>query len=355
MHTETVRNIVKVENVKFERNIQIQRSLPKYVKDSIFTHHFLSFNSFKRRIHRTHFNKFMGLLNQKRNERISTVKNIRYTYFPKFNKFCYNRIAAVGGETVDSHINISVIPENFDINKSNASLEQVNKKWFINLSDKVIPKEVSLLLQFGDRFCLPNSINKKTAIHEFIKDIESNVKYHNYDKLTAIRNIAIPQFYKYLKSSPKQNGLDNKIINMYNITERFCKNNKDIIFTRADKGNMTVAMQRSFYIERMEEMLSDEDTYSVIRKNPIKNIENTLNNILKKWLQCNYITKQQYYKFHSSDSKLPKAYGLPKIHKHNTPFRIIVSSINTALYSLASYLQNIIFDSLENAIGFCEK
>jgi len=55
MHTETVRNIVKVENVKFERNIQIQRSLPKYVKDSIFTHHFLSFNSFKRRIHRTHW------------------------------------------------------------------------------------------------------------------------------------------------------------------------------------------------------------------------------------------------------------------------------------------------------------
>jgi len=66
-------------------------------------------------------------------------------------------------------------------------------------------------------------------------------------------------------------------------------------------------------------------------------------------LDNNFIIKQQYFKLRSSDSILPRAYGLPKIHKHNTPFRIIVSSVNTALYSLASYLQNVISDSLENA------
>jgi len=207
-----------LNNVVDSLTREIQHSLPTYVKDSIFTHHFRSFNNFKHKIYRTHFNKLMGLLNQKRSKRISSVKNISYTYFPKVNKFCYNKFTAINDEAVDSHINISVSPENFDINKSNAALEQVNKKWFINLSDKVIPREVSMLLQFGDRFCLPNSINKKTAIHEFIKDIESNMKYHNSDKLTAIRNIAIPQFYKYLKSSHIQNRLDNKIINMYNIT-----------------------------------------------------------------------------------------------------------------------------------------
>jgi len=161
---------------------EIQHSLPPYIRDSIFTHHFHSFDNFKHRIFRTHFNKLRGLLNQKRNQRISSVKNISYTYFPNVNKFCYNKFTATNDEAVDSHINISVSPENFDINKSNTSLEQVNKKWFINLSDKVIPHEVSMLLQFGDRFCLPNSINKKTAIHEFIKDIESNMKYHNSDK-----------------------------------------------------------------------------------------------------------------------------------------------------------------------------
>jgi len=46
----------------------------------------------------------------------------------------------------------------------------------------------------------------------------------------------------------------------------------------------------------------------------------------------------------SSDASLPKAYGLPKIHKENLSFRIIVSSINTALYKIGSLLQKIISD-----------
>lgn len=43
---------------------------------------------------------------------------------------------------------------------------------------------------------------------------------------------------------------------------------------------------------------------------------------------------------------LPKAYGLSKIQKVNIPFRIIVSSINTALYPLATFLHKTIKDRL---------
>jgi len=56
--------------------------------------------------------------------------------------------------------------------------------------------------------------------------------------------------------------------------------------------------------------------------------------------------KQSYFFMHSTDSILPKAYGLTKIHKENYPFRIIVSSINTALYPLASFIHRIIYTSL---------
>jgi len=44
----------------------------------------------------------------------------------------------------------------------------------------------------------------------------------------------------------------------------------------------------------------------------------------------------------SSDALLP--YELPKIHKENLSFRIIDSSINTALYEIGSLLQKIISD-----------
>jgi len=48
----------------------------------------------------------------------------------------------------------------------------------------------------------------------------------------------------------------------------------------------------------------------------------------------------------SSDSLLPKAYGLPKLHKDNVPLRLIVSSINTSLYPIAKFLNKIISSSI---------
>jgi len=97
----------------------------------------------------------------------------------------------------------------------------------------------------------------------------------------------------------------------------------------------------------MEALLKDVDTYTVVKKNPIKSIENNFNNILKKWLHNEYISKLQYLKLRSSDFNLPKAYDLSKVHKINFPYRIIVSSVDTALYSLSSFLQDIISISLE--------
>jgi len=59
-----------------------------------------------------------------------------------------------------------------------------------------------------------------------------------------------------------------------------------------------------------------------------------------------YIFKQSYFSMYLIDSILSKAYGLSKIHKENYPFRIIVSSVNTILYPLASFLHKIIYSSL---------
>jgi len=62
-------------------------------------------------------------------------------------------------------------------------------------------------------------------------------------------------------------------------------------------------------------MLKDSTTYEIIGKNPVKNVEQKLNNILKRWFTLGYISKQELYSLKSSDCLLPKAYGLSKIHK----------------------------------------
>jgi len=125
----------------------------------------------------------------------------------------------------------------------------------------------------------------------------------------------------------------------------FCKNNPNILFTKADKGNITVAINREEYTNKMESMLQDKNTYIIIKKNPMKSLERKLNHLLMNWFQKSFITKQTYFSLFLSDSILPK-YGFPKIHKKNYPYRIIVSSINTVLYPLASFLQIIISNSL---------
>jgi len=227
---------------------------------------------------------------------------------------------------------LAIDPEKFT-KKFNSPLEHTNKKWFLNLTNKMIPPEVTRLLQFGEKFCMPIYFNKKLAIHEFIKDVESNMSVRNSNKQTMIRSITIPHFYKFLKSSPTNNYIDLKLDRMHNATKEFCRNNPNVIFTRADKGNITVALDRGDYIKKIEDLLNDTNTYTITKKNPIKSIETNLNNLFKNWLHKSFISKQQFYKLRSSDSLLPKAYGLPKVHKINTPFRLIVSSIKHLQYS----------------------
>jgi len=46
-----------------------------------------------------------------------------------------------------------------------------------------------------------------------------------------------------------------------------------------------VALDKDSYIEKIQEMLNDSNTYSKINKNPIKKIEKTLNDSLKYWYE----------------------------------------------------------------------
>lgn len=63
----------------------------------------------------------------------------------------------------------------------------------------------------------------------------------------------------------------------------FLRRHKEIMVTKADKGNITVAMLVTEYRLKMENMLSDITTYSIIDKDPTSQITNYLGDTLKKW------------------------------------------------------------------------
>jgi len=113
-------------------------------------------------------------------------------------------------------------------------------------------------------------------------------------------------------------------------------------------------MDLTEYKDRMKKIFSDSDTYNIIQKDPIKKLSNNLRNLLSGWLKKEYIDIRVYRKLMFTDGSLPRAYGLPKLHKRDYPLRVIISSLKSPLYELACYLHNIIKNSIpDTASSVC--
>jgi len=54
-----------------------------------------------------------------------------------------------------------------------------------------------------------------------------------------------------------------------------------------------------------------------------------LRNLLTRWKNFSYISTKKYKALYRSEGILPRAYGLPKIHKPGIPYRLIISSIDS--------------------------
>ncbi|KYQ51610.1 hypothetical protein ALC60_09284 [Trachymyrmex zeteki] len=122
------------------------------------------------------------------------------------------------------------------------------------------------------------------------------------------------------------------------------------IVTKADKGNVTVALNKDNYIEKMEEIVSDNNTYEVINKDPIKKLTSDLRSLLVRWKGKKFFDST-YRRLLTTDDIILRAYGLTKIHKQGNPLRIIWRStmsvwhgrnniVNDSILEAPSYIKN---------------
>ena len=87
---------------------------------------------------------------------------------------------------------------------------------------------------------------------------------------------------------------DINFANKLKVAKQFLKNNPDIFFTNADKGNLTVCLKKSTYDTKMTDLLSNTSTYIPITRNPFKNLQSSTSNILKR-LSDNDFLKYKFY------------------------------------------------------------
>jgi len=139
--------------------------------------------------------------------------------------------------------------------------------------------------------------------------------------------------------SSKKDTINDRLYTLEKQTLSFFKKYDNIILTRVDKSNITVALDRNNYIREIEAMLQDSNIYITVKEDPTKSIIGSLRKLLTRWKNANFIPTTIHRIMTKSDGLLPKAYGLPKVHKPNCPFRIIISSVDSPLHAIASFLQ----------------
>jgi len=339
-------NNLKKEVLTIVRNLS--DTIPIYIWNEIYNTNVRQFDKLNEKLLDSYHKKLTWLIRKNKRDIISKIKEIKYQVHlnKDKNEINYRQNTKDKFKGLDNNVvSVSIDPKKFEY-KNLGNWPGTNKKWFINLTNKTIPEEVSNLLQLGEGFSFPFYKNKGKAVFEFIKDIEGRDSCKNSDQRLKIRNTLVTELQRFLDNNQYINNIQKELEYFLKKTKEFCKDNVDIIFTKADKGNMTVALERTYYTENVNLMLKDSTTYEIINKNPVKSVELKLNNILKRWLMMGYISKQESFRLRASDSSLSKAYGLPKIHKKNIPFRIIVSSINSTLHSFAHFLHKILSRSL---------
>ncbi len=140
---------------------------------------------------------------------------------------------------------------------------------------------------------------------------------------------------------------------------RTLKKDNSRVILPADKGSMTVVIDREDYVRLENDLLNDEGTYRPLELDPTPEISAELVDKFRKINRSGKIDKEEYKKLYQSSGSVPLFYGLPKIHKDPVRLRPITSCIDSVDESLAKHLTSILqplcHEPLKNSMQFVKK
>lgn len=228
------------------------------------------------------------------------------------------------------------------------TLKQINSssKWFKNVSNIQIPDDIRSFLSLGPRFSVEIP-KKEVSVQKLLADVDNIInRFQGENRQNILRAKTTYLITEFLKKTP---DITNNFQSLYYKTKKFLKDNPELLILKADKGNVTVAMNKHTYGELAESILGDEKYYKKINKNPTITIQNKCNEKIKQLASKQYITQDVAKSLYNYNAVPPRFYGLPKVHKQELSLRPIVSSINTPTSKLSTYIANILNASFDDS------
>ncbi|KAL6423075.1 hypothetical protein ACFW04_010509 [Cataglyphis niger] len=201
-----------------------------------------------------------------------------------------------------------LVPSHIQNLKVNISFYS-NSVILVNIRNKNVPERVLELLSLDDNFGLPlqqsHKMDRISIALETVKNLETNHLHISNELIETTRISIANSLERFLCKNKHINYVDRYILGGFSLCKEFLRNNDDIFVTKADKGHVTVVMDKKDYLEKMEYILNDQST------------------ICHDWT----------------------LWRLPKIHKTGFPLRIIISSLSSPLYNISKYIHDILLNS----------
>lgn len=237
---------------------------------------------------------------------------------------------------------------NVDDEKQNNTNNEIDKLVY-NKSDIVLESEEYDLLKKGLNFALPA---RRNPTNDVIVDVETSIKFNaTFPGKQLVRCLT----EKLIKNELVDYKISDRSAKHYKILDGLKK--KDCVFTKADKGNAVVILNKGDYFEGMNLHIK-ESAYIEIKKNPLLKLIRESTAIIKSCI-LEVFPKLHNLMFRNSNPTLPRMYGLPKIHKEGNKFRPIVSNTGSPTEKISKWLVSEFKNlsppegfSVDNSLGF---
>ena len=317
---------------------------------------FMRFKLYKQSLHRKKFYKNwqLFLLTEEikcTKLRLNNLQKKLYDCEVKFNRFFTSTIDHTFLKCNISKINFSTINSIKDKHKQKLArlgitndLYPIEKSLF-NYSNKALTRREKYLLSLGLDFKLPvrkiNHISYFSSFESLVGNLKPyiTVTEKSFEEFCSkIKYLAL-NFYEQFSYK----DIINPIIKKEDIHSlKKLAQDSSIIISRPDKGKGTVILNKTDYINKMNNIVNDSTKFIPVNTDIFqlnRKLEDSINSLLRNFKNKNISAFEQCY---VSGTQPGKLYGLPKVHKSNVPLRPVLSACNTATFKLAKNIVNIL-------------
>ena len=210
---------------------------------------------------------------------------------------------------------------------------KIMSRWVKNCSDRILSDLELSVLKKGLNFAVTP---RQVPFVDMITITETacrNLNIGDANELRAKMCMVVDRCSKI----KDQNVMKDEMKSIDNL-----RKDDSITILPADKGRVTVVMNKKEYENKCKQLLGDEKTYKRLKGDLTRKFKGEIVSILKDFKERKVITPELHKKLYPTVDQPPRFYGLPKVHKINTALRPIVSSIGTITYACAKYLADVL-------------